>query len=52
MNLKNRLKKNEEFKEVLDCKDLKKLKSCNIFFKEMTNSYHFGISVSKKIGNA
>ena len=52
MNLKNRLKKNEEFKEVLDCKDLKKLKSCNIFFKETTESYRFGISVSKKIGNA
>jgi ribonuclease P protein component len=52
MNLKNRLKKNEEFKEVLDCKDLKKLKSCNIFFKETTGSYRFGVSVSKKIGNA
>lgn len=53
MNLKNRLKKNEEFKEVLDCKDLKKLKSCNIFFKKTTtDSYRFGISVSKKIGNA
>ena len=52
MNLKNRLKKNEEFKEVIDCKDLIKLKSCNIFFKKIAESYKFGLSVSKKIGNA
>jgi ribonuclease P protein component len=52
MNLKNRLKKNEEFKEVIDCKDLIKLKSCNIFFKNTAESYKFGLSVSKKIGNA
>ena len=52
MNLKNRLKKNEEFKDVLDCKILIKLKSCNIFFKKAADSYKFGLSVSKKIGNA
>ena len=52
MNLKNRLKKNEEFKEIIECRDLKKLKSCNIFFKKSANSYKFGISVSKKVGIA
>lgn len=53
MNLKNRLKKNEEFKEIINCRILTKAKSCNIFFKETENSYKFGISVSKKhIGNA
>jgi ribonuclease P protein component len=52
MNLKNRLKKNEEFKEVIDCKSLVKLNSCNIFFKKAADSYKFGVSVSKKIGNA
>ena len=52
MNLKNRIKKNEEFKEIIDCKDLIKLKSCNIFFKKTSDSYKFGVSVSKKIGNA
>lgn len=52
MNLKNRLKKNDQFKEVMDCRDLIKLKSCNIFFKRNDQSYKFGVSVSKKIGNA
>ena len=52
MNLKNRLTKNEDFKEIIDCRDLKKLKSCNIFFKKSADSYKFGVSVSKKIGNA
>lgn len=52
MNLKNRVKKNNEFKEIMDAKDLFRLKSCTIFFKETASTYKFGISVSKKIGNA
>ena len=42
----------EESNEIIDCRDLKKLKSCNIFFKKSANSYKFGISVSKKVGIA
>lgn len=52
MNLKRRLKKNEEFKEVIDCRVLVKTKSCNIFFKKTAEPYKFGVSVSKKLGNA
>lgn len=53
MNLKKRIKKNDVFKEILDIRDSYKCKSCSIFFKKNdNNSYNFGISVSKKIGNA
>lgn len=52
MNLKKRIKKNEEFKEIIDLHKLIRAKSCNIYFKKYTEETRFGISVSKKIGNA
>lgn len=54
MNLKNRIKKNQEFKEIIDCHKLIKEISFNLYFRfnSTTNLNRFGISVSKKLGNA
>lgn len=53
MNLKNRIKKNTEFKEIIENKKHLKLKSCTIYYKQSElNINRFGISISKKVGNA
>lgn len=53
MNLKNRIKKNTEFKKIIENKKYLKLKSCTIYYQQSDLDINrFGISISKKVGNA
>ena len=53
MNLKHRLKTNDEFKTVLDSRQVLKLKLTNVYYvKNSLDHSRFGLSVSKKLGNA
>lgn len=53
MDLKHRLKTNDEFKNVLDGRHSLKYQSFKIYYvKNSLNYSRFGLSVSKKVGNA
>lgn len=49
----NIIKKNEDFKRIITTGKYKKSELFNIYVEKTSDfNYHFGISVSKKIGNA
>lgn len=52
MDLKKRIKKNDDFKRIIQLKNIIKLNSVNIYFNKNTKETKYGISVSKKLGNA
>jgi|SRR5574344_432257 ribonuclease P protein component len=53
MKLQYRLKTNEDFKRVLDNRKVLKFKSMSVYYvKNSLDHSRFGLSVSKKIGNA
>lgn len=53
MNLKNRIKKSYEFKEIINKRRFIKFVTFNVYYKKSELSYsRFGLSVSKRLGNA
>lgn len=53
MNITYRIKKNEEFKKIIDQRHVLKFKSMIVYYaKNSLENSRFGLSVSKKIGNA
>ena len=54
MDLKKRIKKNQEFKEIIDCHKFVKEIGFNLYYRFNSNNdfTRFGISASKKVGNA
>lgn len=53
IKIKNRVKKHEEFQEIIRSKNIEKNNAYFVYFRKSNNEYpRIGISVSKKLGNA
>lgn len=53
MDLKKRIKKNEEFQQIINLRKIIGSKGFTIFYRKIdSDNYRYGISVSKKVGNA